>query len=181
VFIVFHDEPLLFFGREHRQIAKHGPAPEDLWTQERVHKLRTSTNHFSKSPVSDLSRQFEEKNCVSLLFWRLKIASLTHDLSPDSRPKTQIIPDFLGSVYRLDLGYQLFFSFLEFWSFCIEKSDAPTQKAQNWKLWAAIIGRQDFFRDSDICRNVWCENEGNRRLLLFCVVWDRAAISRYVF
>jgi hypothetical protein len=29
------------------------------------------------------------------------------------------------------------------------KSEPPnTQKAQNWKLWAATTGRQDFFRNS---------------------------------
>jgi hypothetical protein len=39
-------------------------------------------------------------------------------------------------------------SFLEFWSFCIKKSETPnTQKAQNWKLWAAATRRQDFFQD----------------------------------
>jgi hypothetical protein len=48
----------------------------------------------------------------------------------------------------LVINYQSKF-FLEFWSFCIKKSELPnTQKAQNWKLWAAAAtGRQDFFQD----------------------------------
>jgi hypothetical protein len=41
--------------------AKHGARPEDLWTQERIHKLPSSSNYFSKSPVSDISREFGEK------------------------------------------------------------------------------------------------------------------------
>jgi hypothetical protein len=38
-----------------------------LWTQERVHKLPSSSNYFSKSPVSDISRKFGEKNGFPLL------------------------------------------------------------------------------------------------------------------
>jgi hypothetical protein len=41
--------------------AKHGPRPECLWTHERVHKLPSSSNYFSKSPVSDILRKFGEK------------------------------------------------------------------------------------------------------------------------
>jgi hypothetical protein len=48
--------------------AKHGAWPEDLWTQERVHKLPSSSNYFSKSPVSDKSRKFEGKIGFPLLF-----------------------------------------------------------------------------------------------------------------
>jgi hypothetical protein len=47
-------------------------------------------------------------------------------------------------------------------------------------------GAKIFLQDFEYTYNffqehVWCENEGNRRRLLFCVGWERAAFSRYVF
>jgi hypothetical protein len=52
--------------------AKHGRRPEDWWTQERVHQLRTSTIYFSKSPVSDILRQFEEKKLFSIVIQKVE-------------------------------------------------------------------------------------------------------------
>jgi hypothetical protein len=57
--MVFHVDFAVFLinGRENRKAAKHGPLPECLWTQERTLKLPSSSNYFSKSPVSECIEQ----------------------------------------------------------------------------------------------------------------------------
>jgi hypothetical protein len=84
---------------------------------------------------------------------------------------------------RLDLGYQLSiknFRALEFlyqkkWT--AQHSKSPKLETQGAKIFFQDFEYTTFFRTSE---HVWWENEGNRRRLLFCVVWERAAFSRYV-
>jgi hypothetical protein len=79
--------------------------------------------------------------------------------------------------------------FLEFWSFCIKKVDRPTLKKPKIENFGRPpLGANIFFRNSveetffrTLRSSSGVKIEGNRRRLLLCVVWERAAFSRYMF